>query len=264
VIATTFSYASGGAGGIFAPTLFIGGTLGGALGVLDSRLLGHVEGSMGAFALVGMGAVFAGTIRAPITSVLIIIEMTGGYSLILPLMIANMTAYVLARRWRPTPIYEALLLQDGVKLQHASKDPLDEQDLERFVTRDRASRSFRPETTGAEMTGRRWPEQDAYPVIDATDRLVGLITSEDLRALASEPEVIPLVNAADLMRPAVRLQALDGVHAALDAMVANGVREIPIIDAQGRVVGFVDEAAIAKAYLTSQRERRKTDHTNGA
>ncbi len=63
-----------------------------------------------------MGAVFAGIIRAPMTSVLIIIEMTGGYSLILPLMIANMTAYVIARQWRPTPIYEALLEQDGIRL----------------------------------------------------------------------------------------------------------------------------------------------------
>ncbi|HEX3346462.1 MAG TPA: chloride channel protein, partial [Polyangiaceae bacterium] len=114
--ATVFSYGSGGAGGIFAPALFIGGMLGGAIGTLDSTLLGHTGEPIGAFALVGMGAVFAGIIRAPMTSVLIIIEMTSGYSLILPLMIANMTAYILARQWRPTPIYEALLEQDGVHL----------------------------------------------------------------------------------------------------------------------------------------------------
>src|SRR5574341_559833 len=70
----------------------------------------------GAFALVGMGAVFAGIIRAPITSVLIIIEMTDGYALIVPLMIANMLAYGIARQLRPTPIYEALLEQDGIRL----------------------------------------------------------------------------------------------------------------------------------------------------
>jgi CIC family chloride channel protein len=65
-----------------------------------------------------MGAVFAGIIRAPMTSVLIIFEMTGSYGLILPLMIANMSAYGLARHWRSVPIYEALLLQDGVSLPH--------------------------------------------------------------------------------------------------------------------------------------------------
>lgn len=116
--ATACSYSSGGVGGIFAPALFIGGTLGGAVGYLDVAVFHHSSDSIGAFALVGMGAVFAGIIRAPMTSVLIIFEMTGGYGLILPLMIANMSAYGLARHWRHTPIYEALLQQDGVVLPH--------------------------------------------------------------------------------------------------------------------------------------------------
>ena len=116
--ATVSSYSSGGVGGIFAPALFVGGTLGGAVGYLDVAVFHHSPDTVGAFALVGMGAVFAGIIRAPMTSVLIIFEMTGGYGLILPLMIANMSAYGLARHWRQTPIYEALLQQDGVVLPH--------------------------------------------------------------------------------------------------------------------------------------------------
>jgi CIC family chloride channel protein len=121
VVATVMSYSSGGAGGIFAPTLFVGAMLGGVVGHLDVFALGHDRGQLGAFALVGMGAVFAGVIRAPITSVLIIFEMTGGYGLVLPLMLANTTSYVLARRLRSVPIYEALLLQDGIALtaEHA-------------------------------------------------------------------------------------------------------------------------------------------------
>ena len=114
--ATICSYSSGGVGGIFAPALFIGGMLGGAVGFADVALFLHPPETIGAFALVGMGAVFAGIIRAPMTSVLIIFEMTGSYGLILPLMIANMTAYALARHWRHTAIYEALLLQDGAAL----------------------------------------------------------------------------------------------------------------------------------------------------
>ena len=112
--ATVFSYSSGGAGGIFAPALFIGGMLGGVVGILDISVLGSGSSEIGAFALVGMGAVFAGIVRAPITSVLIIFEMTGSYGLILPLMIANMSAYALARHYRPVPIYEALIEQDGI------------------------------------------------------------------------------------------------------------------------------------------------------
>ncbi|MBI4751163.1 MAG: chloride channel protein [Acidobacteria bacterium] len=120
VLATTFSYSSGGAGGIFAPSLFIGAMVGGVIGYLDVGLFHHSSAEIGAFALVGMGAVFAGIIRAPITSVLIIFEMTGSYELVLPLMIANMIAYRLARKWRPTPIYEALLEQDNIFLPHPS------------------------------------------------------------------------------------------------------------------------------------------------
>jgi chloride channel protein, CIC family len=115
--ATVTSYSSGGSGGIFAPSLFMGGMLGGAVGYLDVTVFHHPADSIGAFAVVGMGAVFAGIVRAPMTSVLIIFEMTGGYGLVLPMMIANMSAYVLARYWRHTPIYEALLEQDGIVLE---------------------------------------------------------------------------------------------------------------------------------------------------
>src|SRR5262245_45107064 len=121
LIATVFSYSSGGAGGIFAPALFIGGMLGGVFGYIDKAILHHTSADVGAFALVGMGAVFAGIIRAPITSVLIIFEMTGSYGLILPLMISNMTAYALARHFRPVPIYEALLHQDKIYLPHRGR-----------------------------------------------------------------------------------------------------------------------------------------------
>ena len=119
--ATVTSYSSGGSGGIFAPALFMGGMLGGAVGYLDVTVFHHPADSIGAFAVVGMGAVFAGTVRAPMTSILIIFEMTGGYGLVLPLMIANMSAFALARHWRHTPVYEALLEQDEIYLDPRQK-----------------------------------------------------------------------------------------------------------------------------------------------
>lgn len=119
--ATVSSYSSGGSGGIFAPSLFMGSMLGGAVGYLDVTVFHHPADSIGAFAVVGMGAVFAGIVRAPMTSILIVFEMTGGYGLVLPMMIANMSAFALARHWRPIPVYDALLLQDGIELRHGSK-----------------------------------------------------------------------------------------------------------------------------------------------
>lgn len=118
--ATVSSYSSGGSGGIFAPSLFMGSMLGGAVGYLDVMIFHHPADSIGAFAVVGMGAVFAGIVRAPMTSILIVFEMTGGYGLVLPLMIANMSAFALARHWRPIPVYDALLLQDGIELPHGA------------------------------------------------------------------------------------------------------------------------------------------------
>jgi CIC family chloride channel protein len=120
---TVTSYSSGGAGGIFAPALFMGGMLGGAVGYIDVAVFHHSTDSIGAFAVVGMGAVFAGIVRAPMTSVLIIFEMTGGYGLVLPLMIANMSAFALARHWRRTPVYDALLEQDGIFLHQGPSPP---------------------------------------------------------------------------------------------------------------------------------------------
>jgi len=116
LLATVCSYSSGGSGGIFAPSLFMGAMLGGTVGYIDVAVFHHSSDAIGAFAVVGMGAVFAGIVRAPMTSVLIVFEMTGGYGLVLPLMIANMSAFALARHWRPVPIYEALLAQDGIYL----------------------------------------------------------------------------------------------------------------------------------------------------
>ena len=116
VVATAACYASGNAGGIFGPSLFIGAMLGGAVGGVAHAWLPDVTGSPGAYALVGMGAAFAGIVRAPMTSVIMIFEITRDYSIIVPVMIANLLSYFISQRLQPRPIYEALLDQDGIRL----------------------------------------------------------------------------------------------------------------------------------------------------
>ena len=114
--ATVVSYCSGNAGGVFAPSLFIGAMTGGAVGVIVNRIAPFPVGEPGAYALVGMGALFAGIIRAPMTSVFMIFEITQDYQIIVPLMVANMLSFVISRRFQPTPLYESLRRQDGVVL----------------------------------------------------------------------------------------------------------------------------------------------------
>lgn len=116
MVATTISYASGNAGGIFAPTLYIGAMAGGAVGLLVHWLAPFPTGSAGAYALVGMGALFAGVIRAPMTSVFMVFEITQDYQILVPLMIANLLSFVISRRYQPTTVYHAFLKQDGVEL----------------------------------------------------------------------------------------------------------------------------------------------------
>src|SRR6202142_2143965 len=111
--------ASGNAGGIFGPALFIGAMLGGSIGTVAHRLLPGFTATPGAYALVGMGAVFAGIVRAPMTSVLMIFEMTQDYAVIVPLMIANLVSLFIASRLQREPIYEALAVQDGIHLPTA-------------------------------------------------------------------------------------------------------------------------------------------------
>src|ERR1700738_780536 len=119
LFAVTTSYASGNAGGIFGPSLFIGAMLGGTLGTVAHHLFPAFTATPGAYALVGMGAVFAGVVRAPMTSVLMIFEMTQDYAVIVPLMIANLVSLFIASRLQKEPIYEALAVQDGIHLPTA-------------------------------------------------------------------------------------------------------------------------------------------------
>lgn len=116
VVATTTGYGSGNAGGVFGPSLFIGAMLGGAVGTAAHTLLPNLTGNAGAYALVGMGAAFAGIVRTPMTSVIMIFEVTRDYTIIVPLMIANLCSYLLAQKLQKLPLYEALSRQEGITM----------------------------------------------------------------------------------------------------------------------------------------------------
>jgi CIC family chloride channel protein len=120
VIATTSSYSSGNAGGIFGPSLFIGAMVGGTVGSLAHMAFPRYTADVGAYALVGMGTAFAGIVRVPLTSVIMIFEMTRDYTIIVPLMISNLVSFYVSYTLQRTPIYEALAHQLGIHLPSAS------------------------------------------------------------------------------------------------------------------------------------------------
>src|SRR6202158_6308564 len=116
LFAVATSYASGNAGGIFGPSLFLGAMLGGIVGTAAQHLLPGYAASPGAYALVGMGTAFAGVIRAPMTSVVMIFEITRDYAVIVPLMISSLVSFFISARFQKQPIYEVLAHQDGIHL----------------------------------------------------------------------------------------------------------------------------------------------------
>ena len=116
IIATTLSFSSGTPGGMFAPTLFTGAMLGAAVGSFEHIFFPHLTGSIGSYALVGMGVLFAAFLRVPLTSVFMVLEVSGNYSIILPVILANTIAYLISRALQPVPIFELFTHQDGLYL----------------------------------------------------------------------------------------------------------------------------------------------------
>ncbi len=178
LIATATCYASGNAGGIFGPSLFIGAMMGGAVGGVVHGIAPDYTGGVGAYALVGMGAAFAGIIRTPMTSVIMIFEITRDYSIIVPLMIANLISYFLSSKLQEEPIYDALQHQDGIHLPGATPAP------EVLLT---VAHAFRPDRAVLNSTDRIERaaalidhERGAWPVVDP-DGLRGMVTAAQLR-----------------------------------------------------------------------------------
>ena len=116
MLATGFSFLSGTPGGTFAPTLFIGAMLGGAIGAVEHHFFPVLTGTVGTFALVGIGTLFAGFLRTPITSVFMVIELSGNYTAILPVIISTMIAYVISRAYQKVPLFDLLARQEGLVL----------------------------------------------------------------------------------------------------------------------------------------------------
>jgi chloride channel protein, CIC family len=177
--ATIVSYASGNAGGIFAPSLYIGAMAGGAVGMAVHRLAPVPTADPGAYALVGMGALFAGIIRAPMTSVFMIFEITQDYQILVPLMVANLLSFVISRRFQPVPVYHALLHQDGVHLPPATAHIGRTARTARHVmTTDVAC--MPPDLSVAAAW--QWAEEHDAPVylVGDADRVLGTVTRQDL------------------------------------------------------------------------------------
>jgi CIC family chloride channel protein len=228
LIAVITSYASGNAGGIFGPSLFLGAMLGGVVGSLAHHFFPLYTATPGAYALVGMGAVFAGIVRAPMTSVLMIFEITQDYAVIVPLMISNLVSLFIASRLQRQPIYDALAHQDGTHLPAARA----RQDL--ALRRVSEAMSDPREVLKAEMRVEEAMAQArvsglrTWPVMD-DGRIVGVLRGAELeRMLASggaEKKVAECIDPVDF--PHVHTD--HALHVALERMSATKLDLLPVV-----------------------------------
>jgi CIC family chloride channel protein len=201
ISAVSLTIGSGGSGGIFAPSLFMGAMTGGAVGTVVHSLWPEVSGSPGAYALVGMGAVVAAGTHAPITAIVIIFELTSDYRIILPLMISCIIATLLATRLQRSSIYTLKLLRRGFDIRGGVSANV----LSGIASRDatRADYSTVGPADGLLPVISRFVEHpgETVFVVDDGGRFRGVITIDDIRPVLKEPETVSsVVIAADVMR----------------------------------------------------------------
>ena len=255
LLAASFTIGSGGSAGDFAPSLALGAIFGGAFGYAVKLVWHDPRLDPGAFALVGMGTLYGGIAHVPLSAMVLVCELAGSYDLLVPLMLAEGIAFVALRKYS---LYTAQLPGQRDSPAHKEADALRAIAVERVMTTGRPFVSFVPSSPAREVLARvadtAW--QDVFPVIDHEGKMIGMITAESLRALGSSPESQPFTVAADLMQSAVTARAEDDLRSAAQTMLDKGLREIPVVAADGKILGFLDEADIAKAYLGATQEQR--------
>ena len=256
LFAVTASYASGNAGGIFGPSLFIGAMLGGSVGTLAHHLLPTYTATPGAYALVGMRAVFAGIVRAPMTSVLMIFEMTQDYAVIVPLMIANLVSLFIASRLQQQPIYEALAVQDGIHLPTAeSRQRYGQRQLATVM--HTAGESLPTEITVREAMERVCSSEVRTWLVTDQRGVVGVISLDRLeRALGKDRDKNEDKKLGDLLDAVVfpHVHPDQGLDLALERMGANQIELLPVVNRADvhELEGIVTLRDVLNAYGVSR------------
>lgn len=264
--ASSLTIGSGGSAGDFAPSLVLGGLLGGAFGRALQLLLHDPRIDPGAFALVGMGTFYGGVAHVPLAALVMTCELAGSYDLLVPLMLSEGVAFVALRRWSLYPAQPASKRESPL---HSSEhfDVLSGIKVKDAMRGARPRVSFQPNTPAPEILRRLGDSegQECFPVLDAGGRLVGLIVSEDLLLLASQPDHAAWTIATDIMRAPASITPEDDLRHASRLMVQRGLRELPVLepasptrdDPSNLVIrGFLTEGDIASYYLDHTSQSR--------
>ncbi|MGE5252053.1 MAG: chloride channel protein [Bacteroidota bacterium] len=263
-LATSFTLGSGNSGGVFAPALFIGAALGGAFGRVVEMFAPQATAGAGAFAIVGMAAVFAGAAHAPFTAILIVFEMTNDYRLILPLMAAVIVSLIVSEKLHPESIYTLKLARRGIRLQRGRDlDVMDTVRVEEVMVRQ-------PVTVPSDMpvdglapefirTGRH-----GFPVLNPDGSLFGVVSLEDYRrAMERAPASRDGLLVRDIAtRDVVSAYPDETVGSVLQKMAPRDISRLPVVarDDPRRLLGVVRRNDIVRAYEVGALRREEARH----
>ncbi|HVZ72765.1 MAG TPA: chloride channel protein [Polyangia bacterium] len=254
LFAASITIGSEGSAGDFAPSLAIGGLLGGAFGRAVQILLADPSIDPGAFALVGMGVFYGGIAHVPLAALVLVCELAGNYDLLVPLMLAQGIAFVALRNRALYGAQVATQRDSPVHRDALFLDVLNGIYVRDIMSEGRPFVTFSPGTSTTEMlrhvSESTW--QDVFPVLDGRGLMLGVVSAEATRILSTERRDAPALLASDIMLAPLSVRPEDDLRRATELLVANGLRELPVVDARGTVIGFLDEREVARLYLDDQ------------
>jgi len=265
LVATSLTIGSGNSGGVFAPTLFMGAMIGGLFGTVGHSIRPDIIVNPGAYALVGMAAMLSGAVRAPITAIIIVLEMSNDYRLILPLLMAVVVSTLIGDIVQPDTIYTKKLALRGIRLRRGQDiDLLQTVDVEEVMTKDYLS--VGPDASLGEVARLlNRSHHHGFPIIDRQNRLLGIVTLTDIdraeeKGIAYETPVVDVATTVEL----VTVFPDDPMHLALQRMNTYKIGRLPVVTHDdARYVGMIRRSDIMQAYEISLTrrfvERRRRD-----
>lgn len=251
IIATSLTIGSGGSGGIFAPSLFIGAMAGGAFGHFIHQLFPEITASSGAYCLVGMGAVLAATTHGPIHAILIIFEMTGNYKIIVPLMLSCIIGYVIASQFNRESIFTLKLVRRGVDI----KAGRDVNIMKSLLVKNAMTREV--STVSEDMHLNKLlkhtfsSKHSSFPVVDKDGLLSGIVTFQDFKEVVFEEGLGDLIVVKDIAIPdVITITGDESLDEALKKIGLKNIEQLPVVDKNNprKIVGILSRRDIFSAY----------------
>ncbi len=261
IVATSLTIGSGLSGGMFAPALFVGGMTGGLVGKLAGTLYPDIVREPGGYIMVGMAAFFAGVAKAPIGPLVMVSELTRGYGLLAPLMLASAICLILSRR---VSLYENQVdnkFDSPAHLQDKTINILEDLKVKDFYKAGRVTVLEEGMTLKALLDVITETNELYFPVRGAEDRITGILPLQDVRKVLFEDCLFELIVVRDLARKPVFLQPEDDLYAALLKFVDTDFGQIPVLDPEDEthVLGIINREDVFRAYSRAIAEIRNSD-----